>query len=75
MPAPTFVKSQVALSLLAIALPVFSHAQQVDVQEHTLKIRYQGACGSCPSSLSGTLMAIEGMLKAEVDPEMEVVAV
>jgi len=47
----------------------------IGLQEHTLKIRYQGACGSCPSSLSGTLMAIEGMLKQEVDPEMEVIAV
>jgi len=45
------------------------------LQDHTLKIRYQGACGSCPSSLTGTLMAIEGMLKQEVDPELEVVAV
>jgi Fe-S cluster biogenesis protein NfuA len=45
------------------------------LKEHTLSIRYQGACGSCPSSLSGTLMAIEGMLKQEVDPEIEVVAV
>jgi Fe-S cluster biogenesis protein NfuA len=43
--------------------------------DHTLTIRYQGACGSCPSSLSGTLMAIEGMLKQEIDPEIEVVAV
>lgn len=43
--------------------------------DHTLTIRYQGACGSCPSSLSGTLMAIEGMLRQEVDPELEVVAV
>jgi NFU1 iron-sulfur cluster scaffold homolog, mitochondrial len=45
------------------------------LKEHTLAIRYQGACGSCPSSLSGTLMAIEGMLRSEVDPELEVVAV
>ena len=44
------------------------------LKEHTLTIKYQGACGSCPSSLSGTLMAIEGMLKQEVDPEIEVVA-
>ena len=43
--------------------------------ENTLSIRYQGACGSCPSSLTGTLMAIEGMLKQEVDPELEVIAV
>jgi NFU1 iron-sulfur cluster scaffold homolog, mitochondrial len=47
----------------------------IDLKDHTLSIRYQGACGSCPSSLSGTLMAIEGMLKQEVDPELEVVPV
>jgi len=45
------------------------------LSEHTLSIRYQGACGSCPSSLTGTLMAIEGMLKQEVDPDLEVIAV
>jgi Fe-S cluster biogenesis protein NfuA len=45
------------------------------LEEHTLKIRYQGACGSCPSSLSGTLMAIEGMLRQEIDPELEVIAI
>jgi NFU1 iron-sulfur cluster scaffold homolog, mitochondrial len=47
----------------------------IGLSEHTLSIRYQGACGSCPSSLTGTLMAIEGMLKQEVDPDLEVVAV
>jgi Fe-S cluster biogenesis protein NfuA len=47
----------------------------LSLREHTLSIRYQGACGSCPSSLSGTLMAIEGMLRQEIDPELEVVAV
>jgi Fe-S cluster biogenesis protein NfuA len=47
----------------------------LSLKEHTLSIRYQGACGSCPSSLSGTLMAIEGMLKEQIDPELEVVAV
>ncbi|HEY0003940.1 MAG TPA: NifU family protein [Pyrinomonadaceae bacterium] len=51
------------------------YLEVLGLKEHTLSIRYQGACGSCPSSLSGTLMAIEGMLKQEVDPEMEVVAV
>ena len=45
------------------------------LNDHTLTIRYQGACGSCPSSLSGTLMAIEGMLQQEVDPQLEVIAV
>ena len=47
----------------------------IGLKDHTLSIRYQGACGSCPSSLTGTLMSIEGMLKQEVDPELEVVAV
>lgn len=47
----------------------------LSLKEHTLSIRYQGACGSCPSSLSGTLMAIEGMLKEQIDPELEVIAV
>jgi Fe-S cluster biogenesis protein NfuA len=40
-----------------------------------LSIRYEGACGSCPSSLTGTLMAIENMLREEVDPEISVIAV
>jgi len=47
----------------------------IGLHDHTLSIRYQGACGSCPSSLTGTLMAIEGMLKQEIDPELEVIAV
>ena len=44
-------------------------------EDNILKIRYQGACGSCPSSLTGTLMAIENMIKEEIDPEIEVIAV
>ncbi|NNE66262.1 MAG: NifU family protein [Pyrinomonadaceae bacterium] len=47
----------------------------LSLEENTLKIRYQGACGSCPSSLTGTLMAIENMIKDEVDPEINVEAV
>ncbi len=47
----------------------------VGLENHILKIRYEGACGSCPSSLTGTLMAIENMIKDDIDPEIEVVAV
>ncbi len=46
----------------------------LDLEDKTLKIRYQGACGSCPSSLTGTLMAIENMIKEEIDSEIVVVA-
>jgi Fe-S cluster biogenesis protein NfuA len=51
------------------------YLEVLGLSDNTLSIRYQGACGSCPSSLTGTLMAIEGMLKQEIDPELEVVAV
>jgi Fe-S cluster biogenesis protein NfuA len=43
--------------------------------EKQIMIRYQGACTSCPSGLTGTLMAIEGILRKEVDPEIVVIAV
>ena len=47
----------------------------LSLEDKQLKIRYQGACGSCPSSLTGTLMAIENMIKEEIDPDIEVEAV
>ncbi|HLG32144.1 MAG TPA: NifU family protein [Ignavibacteriaceae bacterium] len=46
----------------------------IGVDGYSVKIRYQGACGSCPSSISGTLMAIEGLLKRDINPAIEVVA-
>lgn len=46
----------------------------VELADNTLRIRYEGACGSCPSSLTGTLMAIENMIREEIDPEISVVA-
>ena len=39
-----------------------------------LSIHYQGACGTCPSSLSGTLRAIESLVRT-IEPGMDVVAV
>jgi Fe-S cluster biogenesis protein NfuA len=47
----------------------------VSLENNILTIRYQGACGSCPSSLTGTLMAIESMIKDEVDSQIEVKAI
>jgi Fe-S cluster biogenesis protein NfuA len=43
--------------------------------EKQVMIRYQGACSTCPAGLTGTLVAIEGILKAEVDPEIVVITV
>lgn len=38
-----------------------------------LEVRYQGACGTCPSSVGATLDAIQGVLREQFDPEIEVV--
>ncbi len=44
------------------------------LEGNTLTVHYQGACGSCPSSLSGTLAGIESLVR-QIEPDMEVVAV
>ena len=44
------------------------------LEGNRLTVHYQGACGSCPSSMSGTLVSIEHMLKT-IEPDIEVVAV
>ena len=46
----------------------------VGLEGKTLSVHYQGACGSCPSSLSGTLAGIESLVR-QIDPELEVVAI
>jgi Fe-S cluster biogenesis protein NfuA len=43
------------------------------LEGYTLKIRYQGACGSCPTSIRGTLTAIESLLKKDVNSAIEVI--
>lgn len=43
--------------------------------EDELLIKYEGACGSCPASITGTLMSIEHLLKREVDENLSVEAV
>lgn len=45
----------------------------VKFEENKLYVVYQGACGSCPSSTTGTLMYIEGVMKERVNPDIEVV--
>ena len=39
-----------------------------------LSVHYQGACGTCPSSISGTLRGIENLVRT-IEPDIEVVAV
>lgn len=42
-------------------------------EDNKLYVFYQGACGTCPSSTTGTLMAIEGILRDEFNPSIEVI--
>ncbi|TXD31594.1 NifU family protein [Lujinxingia vulgaris] len=43
--------------------------------DNQLLVRYEGACGTCPASMTGTLLAIENLLQVEVDPELYVATV
>lgn len=44
----------------------------VDLKENVLTVAYQGACGSCPSSMYGTLDAIHSILRAEYRPDLQI---
>ncbi|MEK2643825.1 NifU family protein [Bdellovibrio sp. BCCA] len=47
----------------------------VKYEDNKLYVFYQGACGTCPSATSGTLMAIEGILRDQFNPTIEVIPV
>lgn len=38
----------------------------ISLENNELRIMYQGACGGCPSSMMGTLDAIQGILRQEL---------
>jgi len=44
----------------------------VDFKDNTVTVAYEGACGSCPSAMYGTLDAIYSILRAEFNPELEI---
>ncbi|MBT6717086.1 MAG: hypothetical protein HOB18_05515 [Nitrospina sp.] len=44
----------------------------IEVDGPIVRIRYQGACGGCPSSTGGTLRVIENHLKSQLDPAIKV---
>ncbi len=45
------------------------------VEGNEILIHYQGACGNCPSSTTGTLQFIEGQIKQQLDRELTVKSV
>ncbi len=46
----------------------------VGLDGNQLSVHYQGACGTCPSSIAGTLRGIENLVRS-IEPDIEVVAV
>lgn len=42
----------------------------VEIVDKTVRVQYEGACGSCPSSTSGTLFFIENVLRSRVHPDL-----
>lgn len=46
----------------------------LSLENNTVFIRYQGACGTCPSAITGTLGAIERLIQHQVSPDLKVVA-
>ena len=47
----------------------------VGLEDNVLQVHYEGACGSCPSSTSGTLQYIESMVRSHLDDSLKVVPV
>lgn len=46
--------------------------QALSYEDNILMVKYQGACGTCPSSTTGTLEAIKAILRDELNPDIEV---
>ena len=46
--------------------------QALTYEDNILMVKYQGACGTCPSSATGTLEAIKAILRDDFNPEIEV---
>ncbi len=72
-------KAEVINALLDVAIrPALANdgggINLLSVEDKTIKVHYQGACGSCPSSTTGTLQYIEQFLKEAIHPDVEVEA-
>jgi Fe-S cluster biogenesis protein NfuA len=49
--------------------------QVLEYEKDVLTIKYEGACGGCPSAEAGTLEAIVQILRREVNPKIQVVTI
>jgi len=49
--------------------------QVMEYTDNILTVKYEGACGNCPSSRFGTLQGIESILRHEFNPEIQIAAI
>jgi NFU1 iron-sulfur cluster scaffold homolog, mitochondrial len=47
----------------------------IEIRGEVIRIRYEGACGTCPSSTQGTLKFIEEMIRENLNPNLKVVSI
>jgi Fe-S cluster biogenesis protein NfuA len=47
--------------------------QVLELMDNILTVRYEGACGSCPSARTGTLQGIESILRHEFREDIQIV--
>lgn len=47
----------------------------IEIRGEVIRIRYEGACGTCPSSTQGTLKFIEELIRENLHPDLKVVSV
>jgi Fe-S cluster biogenesis protein NfuA len=72
--APVLAQDGGGLELLSVEVHATPRMGRPDYQHYRVTIRYQGACGSCASSTSGTLEAIENFLVEMVHDDIVVVS-
>ena len=47
----------------------------LELADNIITVKYEGACGSCPSSRTGTLQGIESILRHEFHHETQIITV
>ena len=72
MRKPLFVEAVMEESIRPALANDGGGLEVIEVDGPIVRIRYQGACGGCPSSTGGTLRVIENHLKSQLDPEIKV---
>ena len=47
----------------------------IEVRGEVIRIRYEGACGTCPSASKGTLKFVEEIIRENLNPNLKVISI